>query len=153
MNQHAGGIPLFEKIVDPPLIQQLKEMEQLGSVVRVALFARKLPKRASDEEPTMPPVPEDERPKAFDGLQADQLEQVGTLGMIKGFTFGVSETGEEVVRLPLPAHQHTLLHPIWGSIRSLCGFITLISRCGRMIYAFSCTLLVVHHGTVMLYAK
>jgi hypothetical protein len=73
-------------------------MEQLGSVVRVALFCRKLPKRASSEDDTMPSVPEDEKPKPFDGLQAHHLEQVGTLGMIKGFTFGVSETGEEVVR-------------------------------------------------------
>lgn len=92
--------------MDPPLIQQLKEMEQLGSVVRVALFARKLPKRSSDEDTTVPPVPEDEKPKAFDGLQADQLEQVGTLGMIKGFTFGVSESGEEVVRPQLSAQLH-----------------------------------------------
>lgn len=96
----AGGIPLFEKIVDPPLIQQLKEMEQLGSVVRVALFARKLPKRSNSEDDTVPPVPEDEQPKPFDGLQAEDLEQVGTLGMIKGFTFGVSESGEEVVCRP-----------------------------------------------------
>lgn len=94
----AGGIPLFEKIVDPPLIQQLKEMEQLGSVVRVALFARKLPARPSGDDEPVPPNPEDEQPKPFDGLQADHLEQVGTLGMIKGFTFGVSDTGEEVVR-------------------------------------------------------
>lgn len=85
--------------MDPPLIQQLKEMEQLGSVVRVALFARKLPKRTSSEDESVPSVPEDEQPKPFDGLQAEQLEQVGTLGMIKGFTFGVSESGEEVVRV------------------------------------------------------
>jgi hypothetical protein len=72
-------------------------MEQLGSVVRVALFAYKLPKRTASEDEPVHSVPEDEKPKTFEGLQAHHLEQVGTLGTIKGFTFGVSESGEEVV--------------------------------------------------------
>jgi hypothetical protein len=76
----------------------LKELEQLGSEVRVALFARKLPPRKESDEDSVPVVSDDERPKPLDGLQAEDLEEVGTTGTIKGFTFAMGENGEAVVR-------------------------------------------------------
>lgn len=91
----AGGIPLFEKIIDQPLIQQIKQMEQLNSTVRVGLFVRSLGPRsaATENEPSA----QEDHLKPLDGLEAEHLEEVGTLGVLKGFSVGVNEQGQEVV--------------------------------------------------------
>eukprot|EP00892_Ulva_mutabilis_P006912 jgi/Ulvmu1/4593/UM002_0322.1 len=110
-----GGIPLFEKLIDQPLIQQIKQMEQLNATVRVGLFVRTLgPRKAAMENE---PSSQDDQPKSLEGLDAEHLEEVGTLGVIKGFSVGVNEQGQEVVctlRLPTlstPQPQSTCYTP------------------------------------------
>lgn len=74
-------------------------MEQLNATVRVGLFVRKLGPRkvAMENEPSST----EDQLKPLDGLEGEHLEEVGTLGVIKGFSVGVNEQGQEVVCIPI----------------------------------------------------
>lgn len=72
-------------------------MEQLNSTVRVGLFVRTLGPRSSAPENDQ--STQEDQLKPLDGLEAEHLEEVGTLGVLKGFSVGVNEQGQEVVCL------------------------------------------------------
>lgn len=70
-------------------------MEQLNSTVRIGLFVRNLGPRSTTSENEQ--ATQDDQLKPLDGLEAEHLEEVGTLGVLKGFSVGVNEQGQEVV--------------------------------------------------------